>query len=216
MRVIFGASGFAKEVYLILTRQLVKGVNVECFVCADQDSTNAEQIRGIPVISESEFFARYKKERMEAYVAVGSPFLKKKIVEKIKNWNSATVFPSLIDPDAIVDIEGGVVLVQEGAVICAGAVVTTDVIIGEFSLIYTNCTVGHDTRIGAFTTLSPGVNIAGNVEVGDSVFFGAGAIVIENIVVKSGAVIGAGAVVISDICESGVYIGIPARLKDSR
>ncbi|MDE2417528.1 MAG: NeuD/PglB/VioB family sugar acetyltransferase [Burkholderiales bacterium] len=216
MRVIFGASGFAREVYIILTRLFAKDVSIECFVCADQEIANVGKIRGIPVISESDFFARYKKEEIEAYVAVGAPSLKQKIVKKIKAWNPATAFPSLIDPYAVVDIEGGTVLVKDGAIICSGAVVTTDVVVGEFSLIYTNCTVGHDTRIGAFSTLSPGVNISGNVEIGECVFFGTGSVAIERITVASGAVIGAGAVVVSNISELGVYIGIPAKQKESR
>ena len=211
MRAIFGSSGQAKEICLIIKRLLGDAFSLDCYVCADDDPSAGGNIQGIPVMAESDFFALSMDSEPEIYIGVGSPQLREKIAKKILAWNATTRFPSLIDPHASVFPVMGNVAIGQGVLVCAGVAITTDVVIGDFVHINQNCTVGHDVRIGNFTTLSPAVNISGNVTTGSRVFLGAGAIVIEGLHIADDARLGAGALVIRDIANAGVYVGVPAR-----
>jgi sugar O-acyltransferase (sialic acid O-acetyltransferase NeuD family) len=216
MKVIFGSSGFAKEVHLIIRRVSGEQAALACFVCSDDDLSVATDIKGVPVMRESEFFEIYKAADIEIYIGVGSPRLRQKIYQKIKNWNSNAKFPILIDPHASMDLKDNNITIGQGVVICAGVAITTDITIGDFTHVNLNCTVGHDAEISEFSTLSPAVNISGKVKVGARTFFGTGAIVAEGLSIAEDSVIGAGAVLLSSITEPGVYVGMPAKLKTKK
>ena len=109
------------------------------------------------------------------------------------------------------DTRDGAVHISDGAIICAGSVITTDVTIGRFVHVNLDCTIGHDTVIDDYCTLSPGAHVSGNVHFHSGVYAGTGATFIEHVDVASGSIIGAGAVVRESIREAGTYVGVPAR-----
>lgn len=90
------------------------------------------------------------------------------------------------------------------------------VVIGKGCLINTGAVVEHDCIIGEFSHLSVNSTIAGKSRVGNLVLVGAGAVVIDNISVTNKVTIGAGGVVVKNIYESGTYVGLPAKLLNSR
>lgn len=120
-----------------------------------------------------------------------------------KGFEEAT----LVHPSAVV---GPVVDVQ-GGVVCAGAILTTNIRVGRSALIYLNCTVGHDVTVGDGVTLSPGVNISGNVKIGSLVTVYTNSTVLPGIQIGEGAVVGAGAVVVEDVPPGVTVVGVPAR-----
>jgi sugar O-acyltransferase (sialic acid O-acetyltransferase NeuD family) len=213
MNVIFGASGFAKEVEFIISR-LEKvantNFNISYFVSADDDVNLGKMIKNIPVISEDEFYRKFSNIKVNCFIAVGSPKLKMKIVNRLKN-EATPNFPILIDPSVYYDKRPNAINFQEGAIVCGHTILTTDIHVGSFAHINIDSTVGHDANIGDYVTLSPGVHISGNVKICENVFVGTGAVILENITIANEAVIGAGAVVVSNISISGTYVGIPAR-----
>ena len=211
MIVIFGSAGFAKEVYLILVKIHSIKVQIECFVGADDDPSVGQTINNIPILSESVFFQKDKNYPIDAYIAVGSPNIKKKIIGKIEKNGIAANYPSLIDPSANLDRENNFINIGQGVIICGGASLTIDIIIGDFTHLNLNSTVGHDVFIGKFSTISPGANISGKVRIGNMSFLGTGAVILENIEITNGIVVGAGAVVARNILEPGTYVGIPAK-----
>lgn len=102
-----------------------------------------------------------------------------------------------------------------GSVICAGSVVTTNVVVGAHVHINVDCTVSHDVRIGDFATLSPGVHVAGNVTIGEDVFIGTGASIVNGrpgdpLNIGDGAVIAAGACVTRSVDPGSLMAGVPA------
>lgn len=219
MKVIFGAGGFAKETHLIFRRanQSKEANNrIECFVCADGDLLAGTQLKGVPVVTESEFFERYRDTTLDVYVAVADPAVRRKIVAKIRNWNLLVNFPRLIDPSVIMDFEDEAVILGEGVIIGIGSILETDILIGAFCQINMDCTVGHDSILGDFSTVSPGSHISGNVRLGNDVFCGAGVVIIEGVTVASNAVVGAGAVIVKDLNEPGTYLGVPAILRKNK
>lgn len=215
MRVIFGAAGFAKETHFIL-RRLDQQRDVNYFVSSDNDNMVGSLVKGVPVISETEFFLLQNISNLEAFIAIGSPKIRKHLYEKITKWQPSVKFPPLVDPDVVMDTATDAIQVGDGSIICAGSVLTTDITIGKFAHINLNCTVGHDSKIGNFSTLSPGVHVSGKVTIGDGVFCGTGAVILERLHLASDSVIGAGAVVISSTPGAGVYVGIPARVRGGK
>lgn len=202
---IFGTRGFAKEVELILHHNL--GNNAEVFFVAENNSEDLNStINNRQVISEEQFFAI--NEKVECFIAVGSPAIKKKIHLKLKDKTNIS-FPNLIHKSAVLDerfVEMGI-----GNIICSNVSITTNIKIGNFVHINLNCTVGHDSVIDDYVTCSPACNISGNVIINDLTYLGTNCIIIEKKKIVSNVIIGAGSVVIRDLLEAGTYVGAPTK-----
>ncbi len=214
MNIIFGTAGFAKEVEWLTQEMFEAGkcdLRPHYFVGEDGNPLNGGKQGETPVISESDFFERFTAEAGQAIIAVGSPSLKSKIALAIAKRAPRFEFPNLVAPSAQFDKRPGRVSIGKGAIICAGTVLTTDIVLGEFVHLNLNTTVGHDCRIGDYVTVSPGVHISGNVHLGEFAFLGTGAAVLERKNICSEAVIGANATVSRDITEPGTYVGTPAK-----
>jgi len=212
MNIIIGAAGFAKEVewliYELQTLQPANKFKVDYFVGKEEVGTF---IQGIEVISDQYLHQLLRKgENHQLYIAVGSPVLRKKLHDNFREYSNVT-FPSLIDARSTLDKRKDAVKMGSGAVICAGNILTTNIILGDFVHINLNCTVGHDSVIGDYCTLSPHVSISGNVKLGNEVFLGTGAIILEHVQICEKAIVGAGAVVAKNIVEPGTYVGVPAK-----
>jgi sugar O-acyltransferase (sialic acid O-acetyltransferase NeuD family) len=208
---IFGASGFAKEVeWLIyeINKKAKLKFEITNFVVSDDDYILGETVNEINVISESIYFSKYHKIEMHnCIIAVGSPKIREIIFTKIKS--DKTLFPNLIHPS--VSFDERYVKYSEGAIICAGSILTTNILIGNFVHINLDVTIGHDSFIGNFTTISPGVHVSGKVTIYSNCFIGTGANILEDLSIISNAIIGSGAVVTKSINEIGTYVGIPAK-----
>ena len=139
------------------------------------------------------------------FVAVGDNAVRR----KISNMFSADRIATLIHPDAVI---ADSVKIGRGTVIMAGTVINEDAQIGEGGIINTCSSVDHDCKVGDFVHIAVGCHVAGTVSIEEGCFLGAGSVVINNINIISNSKIGAGAVVVEDIKQSGVYVGIPAKM----
>jgi len=208
---IFGASGFAKEVeWLIfeLNKKHDDKITVHNFVVGDNEYVENQRVNDIEVISESIYFEKYHtNENHNCVIAVGSPAIRKKIYTKIKG--EKTEFPNLIHHSVAFDER--FTKFGQGAIICAGVLMTTNSTIGDFVHINLDATIGHDSSIGSFSTISPGVHVSGNVNIVSDCFIGTGATILENVTIVSDVIIGSGAVINKSLDERGTYVGIPAK-----
>ena len=84
----------------------------------------------------------------------------------------------------------------------------------QFNIIDWVSTIGHDVQMESFNTLYPSVNISGCVTIGNRCEFGTGSKVIQQLEICDDCIIGAGGIVIRNLNESGVYVGVPVRLKN--
>jgi sugar O-acyltransferase (sialic acid O-acetyltransferase NeuD family) len=116
--------------------------------------------------------------------------------------------PSVVHPAATM---GGDVVLGPGAIVAAGARLTTNVRLGRHTHINVNTTISHDVRIGDFVTVSPGAQVSGNAVLDAGVFIGAGATILQGVRVGTNATVGAGAVVVSDVTPGATVVGVPAR-----
>jgi serine acetyltransferase len=101
-------------------------------------------------------------------------------------------------------------------VICAGNILTTNIVLGQHVQLNLDCTVGHDVVMGDYTSLAPGVHISGCVHLGNRVYIGTGAVIINGtqddpIVIGDDVVIGAGACVTKSVADGLTVVGVPAR-----
>ena len=210
---IVGTGGLAKE-----CAQLARQIDPDCKRWTSiVYVTDDENLLGTPLpygsVSMMDGDLNYADRNVDVVIGVGHPIIKKKIIQKLSG-NAKLNFPNLIHP--MVEIEPRFVKLGIGNILTKGVIMTCDIEIGDFNLFNWNCTVGHDTTIGSYNVILPGSSISGRVKMGDSCLVGTCASIIENIVIGSNIFIGAGAVVTRSITQEGVYVGVPARMKNSQ
>ena len=121
-----------------------------------------------------------------------------------------TSYYTYIDKNAIL-MDKKNIKIGEGSIICAGTILTTNLVFGNFTQLNLLTTVGHDTIVGDFCTTGPGVNISGNCNIGNNVYFGSNCTIKQKINIVDNVTIGLGSSVVKHIIEPGVYIGSPVR-----
>lgn len=203
---IFGAGGFGREVKWLIDD--INGLNpVWDFIGYFDDDfshvTNIDPLLFLGGMAELNAW----KEELAVVFAVGNPLVKRKIFQKINNL--AIIYPKLIHPNVCMGKSN--VQIGEGAIICAGNIITVDINIGKHVILNLSCTVGHDTIIGDFASFMPAVNISGEVNIGEAVYAGTGAKIINRLEIGAETIVGAGAVVAKSLPARCTAVGIPAK-----
>lgn len=191
-KVLIGAGGFAREIKAHMNNSSMK-----CFVDEQYYVENNSNI--LPL-------SQFDPTKYEALIAIGDPRERYDMAQKLPQ---NTKYFTFIHPSAILlgdDIEIG-----QGSIVCAGAILTTNIKIGKHAHINIQSTIGHDCTIGDYFTTAPGVNISGNCRVYDMVYVGTNAAIRQELTIHSGVTIGLNAGVVKHIEDSGVYTGVPAK-----
>ena len=202
---IIGAGGFGREVAWIVERinSIKPTWNLKGFI--DDNETLWGSTEGeYHVFGGCEYLSAL--EDVYTVCAVGSSNVRKKSIEKLKD--TSVKFATLVDPSVLYSNS---VKIGEGAIVCAGTIITVDVNIGDHVIVNLDCTIGHDAVIDDFVTIYPSVNVSGNVLIGECSELGTGTQIIQGKKVISNTIIGAGAIVVKDCLESGTYVGSPAK-----
>jgi sugar O-acyltransferase (sialic acid O-acetyltransferase NeuD family) len=205
--IILGAAGLAKEFFFYIQRARPL-ITDFIFVNDLDDNQYILNIEGTsyPVIKDWNFPNKY-----EFVVAVGSPKIKKILVEKALK---AGLSPSatIIDPNAL--ILTNLKNIGYGGVISPGCIVTTNIKLGNYVTLNINTTVGHDTAMGDYCTTNPGVHISGECVIGEMNEFGTGCIIKDRLKIGSNKTFGAQAAVVKNILtnEKETFIGVPSRI----
>lgn len=204
---IIGAGGFGREVAWLVERinQVEATWDIKGFI-DDNKAIKGKIEGGYPILGGTDYLLEEKKE-IWVVCAVGSAKIRKSIIEKTQ-INSNIRYATVIDPSVILSHR---VEIGEGAIICAGTILTVDITIGKHVIINLDCTLGHDDIIEDFVTIYPSVNISGNVIVETCAELGTGMQVIQGKRIGRESILGAGAVVVKDIPEQCTAVGSPAR-----
>jgi sugar O-acyltransferase (sialic acid O-acetyltransferase NeuD family) len=192
---VVGAGGLGRET---LDVALACGVAVTGFV---DDARAGGCVRGVPVV------APYAVPRGSVFVVgIADPGARSRLTHLLAETGCAA--GTLVHPRAVVAPE---VDLGAGALVMAGAHVSSSVVTGRSCQVQYNATVGHDTTLQDFVTVLPGANVSGAVVLGRGCTVGSGAVVLQGRVVGAGAFVGAGAVVTRDVPEGQTVVGSPAR-----
>lgn len=146
-------------------------------------------------------------------VAIGDNYVRKNVVDKILKIKPNFEFVNIIHPAATVADN---VMLGQGVVVFANAVINADAIIGSHVIINTSSSVDHECIIGDFSSIAPGVVLGGNVKIGIGSAVALGAKILHSIVIGQNTVIGAGSLVTKDVSDNVLAYGVPCRLVRSR
>ena len=204
---IFGAGGFGREVLaLIKDINLITPIwNIVGFF--DDGYEEGKMFNGFPNLGGIEQLNQWKTP-LSVAVAIGSPAIRRKIVDKIAN--PLVDYPSMIHPSAWIG-DQEYVEIGKGCILCAGVMITTNVRIRDFVILNLQCTVGHDAVIEDYAALMPSVNVSGEVTIGPGVYVGTGAQISNQVSIGEDTVVGAGAVVVKNLPANCMAVGVPAR-----
>lgn len=205
--IIFGASGFGREVAWLVERinQVSSTWDLIGFM-DDDERIQGSTINGYAVIGKAADAVRYPKAYFVC--AVGASRTREKIVAKLKSVSPSINFATLIDPSVEMS---NLVKIGEGSIICAKSIITTNIEIGAHVIINLDCTIGHDAILQDFVTLYPSVNVSGTTNIGHAVELGTGMQIIQGKAIGEYSIIGAGAVVVKDIPAKCTAVGSPAK-----
>jgi sugar O-acyltransferase (sialic acid O-acetyltransferase NeuD family) len=206
--IIFGASGFGKEVHQLICdiNYIHKDWELLGFL-DDEDNLHGQIINGLPVLGGIDLLQNFTD--LNVLIGISDPKLKISIIKKIKEINKSINFPNILHPSVSVNdnnIKFGV-----GNIICQFCLFTTNIEIGDFNTFNTRVTLGHDVKIGNFNSFNPNVQISGNVNIGSLNFFAVNSVIIQGITVGNDNFIGACSLVIKKIKDSTKVFGIPAK-----
>lgn len=204
--VIIGAGGFGREVQWLIERINEKKMTWEIKGYIDDGIEAGTEINGYSVLGGTDYLLNLERQ-MYVVCAIGASKTRKKVIEKLMNRKNLE-FPNLVDPSVQMSkyVELG-----KGNVICAGSILTVNIVIEDFVILNLDCTVGHDVVLNSFVTVYPGVNISGCVTVGEYAEIGTGSQIIQGRTISQDTIVGAGSVVVKNIELSGTYVGVPAR-----
>lgn len=202
---IIGVGGFGREVKSLIDQINEKEKTFEIIGFYD-DKHYENDINGIKYLGEIKDI-NLLNALTSIVVAVADPKVKKKIIESIHN--DKVDFPNLIHPSVIIgqdDLQMG-----KGNIICAGNIITVNIVLRDFIILNLSCTIGHDTTIESYCSFMPSVNISGEVIIKEGVYVGTGAKIINQLEIGSFTIVGAGAVVSKSLPDNCTAVGIPAK-----
>lgn len=152
---------------------------------------------------------KYLSADTQFIVAIGKSKTREKIVNLLESKGAS--FATLVHPSAVVSPSAKL---GEGTVVMANAVINAGAVIGKHVIVNTTAVVEHDCIVGDYSHISVGAKMGGTCHIGKHVWLGIGSIVSNNIDICDEAFLGAGAVVVKNISKPGIYLGIPAVLKE--
>ena len=204
--VIVGAGGVGRETSLIIQQinELKITWNLIGFIDDDVNSWG-NVINGYPVIGGMDSL---EKLSLDTYVvvAIANYKVKKRIVNKI---NNRFKFATIVHPRVWLH---DYMTLGEGTIIYEGAILTTNIKVGNHVIISPKCGIGHDSIIKDYVSLLWNVNISGNDIIEEGVMMGSASTVIQGKKIGKGSTVGAGAVVIDNIDSYSTVVGVPAKV----
>lgn len=139
-------------------------------------------------------------------ISIGDNAARARVAAKM---NDRFTFPNLVHPSVTI---GPKFQTGKGNMILSGAVIDTDVRLGDFVIVNNHATLSHNVVIGDFCHVAIQAAVAGGVTIGNGVLIGAGAVVLPGLTIGDHAIIGAGAVVTTHVPERAVVVGNPGKI----
>ena len=208
---IIGASGHAHSVLSLLYRH----AGYQPFGLIDSFKPSGSQAYGLPILGREADVPQlcHRHGLHHLLVAIGDNAQRQAMTERLQLQCKEVVFPSLVDPTAVVAIDaqlGPGVLVMSQAHVGSGCVLEAG------SLLNTQASLDHDGFLGPYASLAPGAITGGHVRIGGRSFIGLGSRVVQKVRIGSDTVVGAGSLVLKDLPDGIVAYGSPAKAVRTR
>jgi sugar O-acyltransferase (sialic acid O-acetyltransferase NeuD family) len=208
---LVGVGGFAREALDVFEAQRHDPSNSSWRLVGAVDdhpnNANLERLadRGHRHLGPIDAFAEMRPPQ-HYILGIGDPATRARIVGILdsRGWVPLT----LVHPRATI---GSQSTIGCGAIICAGAQISTNVRVGRHVHLNPGAIVGHDAQLGDFVSANPGSIVSGDVEVGNRALIGAGAVILQGLSVGEDAIVGASACVTRDVAPGDIVKGVPAR-----
>jgi sugar O-acyltransferase (sialic acid O-acetyltransferase NeuD family) len=210
---LYGAGGFGRGVMPIVRQQLASQGWRVVFL---ETRPSLATVNGVELWSEDRFFEESCDERGFA-VAIADSRARERIALRCEARGARAVTLQAANA-TVYDMNE----VGAGAILCAQAVVTSNVRIGRHFHANLLSYVEHDCVIGDWVTFAPRVSCNGNVQIGDHAYIGTGAMIHPGVPggpplrIGEGAIVGMGAVVLRDVAPHTTVVGNPARVLPRR
>jgi sugar O-acyltransferase (sialic acid O-acetyltransferase NeuD family) len=199
---IYGAGGLGVETMDILQCAIRKGLQLPHRCAFLVDEPTEEAVMGLPVVA---FRDHVPGSRVT--IAVGEPFARKALLEKLGFFN--LVLSSVISPDAFVSDAAEI---ADGVIVAPHCSIQATSSIGRNVAVNTMSIVGHHVVVEENCVISSMVNLGGAVRVGKCSYLGMGALVKERLQIGHSSIVGMGSVVHSDVPDEVIALGNPARV----
>jgi sugar O-acyltransferase (sialic acid O-acetyltransferase NeuD family) len=142
----------------------------------------------------------------EVVIAIGSPAVKKRISERLKNLGFS--FPSLVHPASVVSDRA---ILGQGVIISPNCTLSPDVHLKDFCYLNFGVGVGHDAVLGDYCQVNPGVQIGGFAEIGNETLIGSGSTILQGVKIGKNVTVASGSVVFSSVSDGSTMLGNPAK-----
>lgn len=207
--VMVGASGFGREALDVLEAMQAAGADLEIAGVIDDRPAeiNLERLqdRGVAYLGTITDWLAGPHE--EAYLlGIGSPTVRRILVDKLDAQGCRPF--TAIHPNASI---GSRAAIAEGVVVCAGAVISTNVRLERHVHVNPNATIGHDSILREFVSVNPAAVISGEVIIEPGVLIGAQALVLQQLTVGADTTVGAASLVTKDVPPDVIVKGVPGR-----
>jgi sugar O-acyltransferase (sialic acid O-acetyltransferase NeuD family) len=195
MMYLFGASGHGLVIQDIIENM---GLKVDCFI---DDEPKTDNHGGVPV-HKSNGTQFVTTDRM--VVSIGINRNRKVVAERYD-----VVYYVCKHPSAYIAQN---VVLGEGSVVMAGAILNSRVRIGRHVILNTGACIDHECLVGDYVHVAPNATLCGGVEIGEGAYIGAGSVIIQGKKVGKWSTVGAGSVILEDVPDGAVVVGNPARI----
>lgn len=208
--VIIGASGFGRESLDVVEAMQAHGEEITILGIVDdypsRENLNRLKSRHINYLGTLDQWLDTHPDGVRYLLGIGNTQVRRQLVERL-DARELQAFTA-IHPTAVI---GSCVTIFEGSVVCAGAVISTNVHLGRHVHVNPSVTIGHDATLGDFVSVNPAAVISGDVRIDDGVLIGASSTVLQQLVVGANTIVGAAALVTRNVPSQVIAKGIPAR-----
>ncbi len=202
--VIYGASGHGKMIVDIILKN--NDYNLIGFI--DSYKPVNSTVYGHKVIGNLDAFSvLIKKFNIEGIViGIGDNELRLHIYKNILKIAPKIEFVPIIHPSAILAED---ILIPEGTVLMAGAIVNANAKIGKFCVLNSKASLGHDSIMADFSSLASGATIAGNVSIGYCASICLSASISQGLSIGDHTIIGGSSLVLKSVGNEKLAFGVP-------
>jgi len=205
--IIIGTGGHSK----VVLSEILQSPSYKALGFVDNfqpQGTIIDKDNNLEVLSSIENMNSVIDDDTYGIVAIGSNFLRRKVVDEVESINKNFKWATVISTNAIIDNNANI---NEGSIIVAGSIINTGTNIKKHCIINTNTSIDHDNIFNEFSSTGPSVTTGGSVSIGALTHIGINSAISNNVSIGTNTVIGGKSFVNKNCDDDSVYYGVPIK-----